>query len=240
MKKETQITVIVPIHKYDDTVKVFLNRALESVDKESFDVLFVGPNEVLNEAKKLYEDATLVVNEETDVYTQINKAALQCVTPYFTVLEFDDILLPNWKTQLVSEIGENTITIPLNEYVENGEFRAFGNEIAWDAAFIHEDGNLGFITEDELKAFSDFNITGAIIKTEDFISLGKLNPDFKILSWYEFLMRVARADKTIYVVPRVCYSHTVLRDGSYGAEARKTTDKEEISKLFEQILGKEK
>lgn len=239
MKDEKQITVIIPIHEYNDTVKELLTKALDSVDKEAFEVLLVGPSEVLNQAQDLYNDATLVVNEETDVFTQINKAVLQCVTPYFTVLEYDDVLLPNWKTQLVSEVGDNTITIPFNEYVEKGEFRAFGNEIAWDAAFIHDDGELGQVTEEELKVFSNFNVTGAIIKTEDFISLGYLKPEFKVFAWYEFLMRVARAGKSIYVVPRVCYSHTILREGSYMTKANDIVTKEEASKLLKEILPPE-
>lgn len=237
MENSKQITVIVPIHKFDDEVKTLLTRAVDSVNTDLCDLLFVGPNDVLLSIKETYKDATFVKNEDTDVFKQINKAALQCVTPYFTVLEFDDVLLPNWNTTLVSEIQGNTVTIPLNEFVEDGKFRAFGNEIAWDAAFIHEDGEIGYITEEELKLFNNFNVTGAIIKTEDFISLGYLKPEFKIFTWYEFLMRAARAGKTIYVVPRVCYSHTVLRKGSYMTEMESSIDKEEISNLLKEILG---
>ena len=237
MENSKQITVIVPIHKFDDEVKTLLTRAVDSVNTDLCDLLFVGPNDVLLSIKETYKDATFVKNEDTDVFKQINKAALQCVTPYFTVLEFDDVLLPNWNTTLVSEIQGNTVTIPLNEFVEDGKFRAFGNEIAWDAAFIHEDGDIGYLTEEELKLFNNFNVTGAIIKTEDFISLGYLKPEFKIFTWYEFLMRAARAGKTIYVVPRVCYSHTVLRKGSYMTEMESSIDKEEISNLLKEILG---
>jgi hypothetical protein len=237
MEESKQITVIVPVHKFDEEVKALLTRAVESVDVECCDLLFVGPNDVLLALKDTYKEATFIKNEDTDVFTQINKAALQCVTPYFTVLEFDDVLLPNWKTTLVNEIQGNTVTIPLNEFVEDGSFRAFGNEIAWDAAFIHEEGEIGYITEEELKLFNNFNITGAIIKTEDFISIGYLKPEFKIFTWYEFLMRVARAGKTTYVVPRVCYSHTVLRNGSYMTEMESSLEKEEVQELLKKVLG---
>lgn len=237
MEENKQITVIVPVHKFDEEVKTLLERAIGSVDTNSCELLFVGPNNVLLTLKDIYKDATFIKNEDTDVYQQINKAVLQCVTPYFTVLEFDDVLLPNWHTTLVNEVQGNTVTIPLDEFVEDGSFRAFGNEIAWDAAFIHEDGEIGCITEEELKLFNNFNVTGAIIKTEDFISLGYLKPEFKIFAWYEFLMRVARAGKTIYVVPRVCYSHTVLRKGSYMTEMEATINKEEITELLSKVLG---
>ena len=237
MENDKQITVIVPVHKFDEEVKTLLERAISSVDAEHCNLLFVGPNDVLGALKGLYDSATFVKNEDTDVYTQINKAVLQCVTPYFTVLEFDDVFLSEWYSVLSKEMQSNTVTLPLNEYLENGEFRAFGNEIAWDAAFIHEDGEIGYLTEEELKLFNNFNVTGAVIKTEDFISLGYLKPEFKIFSWYEFLMRVARNGKTIYVVPRVCYSHTVLRKDSYMVNMESTLKKEEISELLKNVLG---
>ena len=237
MEDNKQITVIVPVHKFDEEVKTLLERAINSVDTEHCGLLFVGPNDVLISLKELYKDATLIKNEDTDVYTQINKAALQCVTPYFTVLEFDDVFLPEWYSILSKEVQSNTVTLPLNEYVENAEFRAFGNEIAWDAAFIHEEGEIGYLTEEELKLFNNFNVTGGIIKTEDFISLGYLKPEFKIFAWYEFLMRVAKSGKTIYVVPRVCYSHTVLRKGSYMTEMETVLNKDEISELLKKVLG---
>ena len=237
MADAKQITVIVPIHKFDDEVKTLLNRAVDSVNKELCEIIFVGPNDVLLQAKEVYPHANLVVNnEDTNVYTQVNKGALQCVTPYFSVLEFDDVFLPTWSDVLVRELSDNTITLSINELVEDGKFRAFANEIAWDAAFISEDGELGYLGEGELKLFSDFNLTGAIFKTEDFISLGYLKPEFKVFAWYELLMRVARSGKKIYVVPRVCYSHTIMREGSYYMTREEMT-KEEGTELIKKILG---
>ena len=104
MEDNKQITVIVPVHKFDEEVKTLLERAINSVDTEHCGLLFVGPNDVLISLKELYKDATLIKNEDTDVYTQINKAALQCVTPYFTVLEFDDVFLPEWYSILSKEV----------------------------------------------------------------------------------------------------------------------------------------
>ena len=238
MADTKKITVIVPLHKFDDEVKTLLTRAIDSVNKKLCEVIFVGPNDVLLEAKSVCDDATLVVNnEDSDVFTQINKAVLQCVTPYFSILEYDDVYLGEWSNIMLDKLSEKTIILPINEYRENGTFRGFGNEIAWDAAFISEGGEIGYIGEGELRLFSDFNVTGGIIKTEDFISVGCLKPEFKVLTWYEFLMRVARSGKKIYVLPRVHYSHTVLREGSYMVEAKNSVTDEEISELLKQILG---
>lgn len=250
MANSKDLTVIIPIHKYNETVEELLKKAIQSVNKELSNIIFVGPNDVLQQASKLCKEATLVKNEDTDVYTQINKGVLKCVTQYFTVLEFDDVLLPNFYTHLLKEVRGKTVTLPLNEYIENGEFKAFGNEIAWDAAFIHDDeigpdgnvvdhGEIGYVTEKELRIYNDFNVTGAVIKTEDFISLGYLKPEFKITAWYEFLMRVAKAGKLIYVFPRVCYSHTVLREDSYMVHARENNNGEEVANFMKEILGPE-
>ena len=243
-----RVTVIIPIHEYNDTVEKYLERAVKSIKTNLSEVIFVGPKEVLDQASKLFPSATQVLNSNTDIYTQINKAALQCVTEYFTVLEYDDVLLPNWYTHMLKEVDGKTIVLPMNEYIEKDTFKAFGNELPWDVAFQHEEdideqgntieaGKIGYITEHELKLYSDFNVTGALIKTEDFISLGYLKPEFKVTAWYEFLMRVARANKTIYVFPRVCYSHTVLREGSYMTKVKEITTEEEVSEFLKQILN---
>lgn len=239
MANTKQITVIIPVHEFNENVKELLVKAVESVNKDLCEIMFVGPNDVLLATKDIYSETIMVVNNgETDPFNQINKAVLSCVTPYFTVLEFDDTLLPSWENVLVKELGNNTITMSINEFIKDGKFTSFGNEIVWDAAFIREDGELGFLTEDELKTFSDFNVTGSVIKTEDFISLGSLKPEFKLFTWYEFLMRVAKNNKPIYIVPRVCYSHTILRDNSFMVNAQKTITNEEANELIKKVLGK--
>ena len=171
---------------------------------------------------------------------------MQCVTEFFTVLELDDALLPNW-AKMVDEVENDSVVLPINEYVELVKdqfvFRAFGNEIGWDAAFFEEDEDgsihVGHLTTHELKIFNDFNVTGALIRTEDFLSLGSLKPEYKILAWYEFLMRVARAGKGIYVFPRVCYSHTVLRPDSYMEHIKDIITPEEVSEKLKEIVGEE-
>ena len=237
MENAKQITVIVPIRKFDEEVSTLLEKAVESVDKTLCDIIFVGPNDVLLNVKDKYEDVSLVVNNEsTDVFSQINKAVLQCFTPYFTVLEYDDACLPTGWKLMPSEMDKNAITLSLVELKEKGVFKRFANEIMWDVAFVGENGVVGYITEDELKTFGDFNVTGAIIKTEDFMSLGRLNPEFKVLAWYEFLMRAAKQGKFIYVFPRVCYSHTIRREGSYMMVSKDEITREELTELLNKIL----
>lgn len=235
------ITIIVPIHEFNDNVKALLTRAVKSIN-DGLEVIFVGPKEVLGEASKVCSKATLVENNgSTDVFTQINVAVMQCVTPYFSVLEFDDEYLDEWLNCLSRELDSRacSVLLPLNECVNDadGKFVSFNNEIAWDASFISEDSELGNVTEDELKAYHDFNVTGGIIKTEDFISVGQLKPEYKIAAWLDFLMRVVRSGKTIFVNPRVTYRHYSLRDGSYTTQINGLVTPEEVDGFLKEIVG---
>jgi len=237
---EKKVTIIVPLHLYNDTVKSYLEKAVKSIDQSKHGIIFVGPKDVITKASAEFKNITLVENTgDTDIFSQINVAAYKCLTPYFSVLEFDDEYLPNWDTVYGTEDLTNcSIAIPFNECYKDGEFVSFGNEIAWDAAFLDEDGDeLGVITEGELKTFKDFNITGGIIKTEDFISLGGFKPEFKLISWFEYLMRVIRSGKRFYVIPRVCYRHTVLREGSYMTIANDELSQEEFTEKMKSIIG---
>lgn len=234
------VTIIIPIHKFDDKIKDYLDKAIKSVNTEH-EIMIVGPSNVINDVKAVTEGKEITLlenNESTDLYTQINKGAFQCVTKYFSVLEFDDEYLDNWD-KVMDRVDDSSIILPLNQFIKDGRFVAFGNEIAWDAAFIDQEGEIGYITEKELESFKDFNVTGGLIKTEDFISIGGLKPEYKIVTWFELLMRYARANKTIYVVPRVCYSHTVMREDSYMVNATKETNADEVNKLLDSILNKE-
>ena len=224
MKK---ITYIIPIHKIDDAIETMVKNAYTSIKNmaslEDDKVMFVGPKTIIEKAVEACgaTDAVMIENDETDFYTQINKAALQCTTPYFSILEFDDEYVPYWKEKAL-EYAENgaSILLPLVELRRDGKMVAFANEVAWSSIFANQTNNeLGYIDNDCLNDAMDFNVTGALIKTEDFISLGCLKPSLKIAAWYEFLNRAAKNSKYIYVVPVIGYYHTIDREDSYMVNA---------------------
>lgn len=229
-----KVTYIIPIHEFNEVVKDYLTKALTSVKElkyaESFKVLFVGPKDVLSECESVYNNVgcpqkmDCVVTDLVDIYEKINMAVMKCVTQYFSILEFDDNYYPYWNNsaQKVIEKNNYSVVLPMVELV-NEEKNLVGlmNEIAWDAAFSDK---LGFIGVDELKTFKDFNVTGGYIKTDDFISCGKLKPSMKIAAWYELLLRMCHLGYNVYVVPRIGYQHTILRKDSYMLKT-----KEEIS-----------
>lgn len=238
MKK---ITVIVPLHEFN---KEYITKALSSIkinekDAQYYQLLIVGPQGVCKKAEKIAKqhltfETRILVNEETDFNKQINKAVFDCVTPYFTILEYDDTYTENY-FELMQRYAKNhpeySIILPINEYHNmEGEFLTFGNEVAIDPSFADE---IGVISLPELEVFMDFNCTGGLFKTEDFISVGGLKESLKIASWYEFLLRTAYKGKLIYVIPKIGYLHTIGREGSYMVTAKQEISQEEGKQLIE-------
>ena len=106
-----KITTIVPVHKFDDEVKTLLETAVKSFVETSknnpSDLMFVGPNEVLEQVKAMnLGEATYVENENTWFSAQINAAVKKVKTDYFAILEYDDEFTPIWfgMTSLVSSL----------------------------------------------------------------------------------------------------------------------------------------
>ena len=241
-----KVTYIIPIHKYDETVEKYLTRALNSLKylegSETFKTMFVGPKDICEKCGSLYktiecpQQLTLLDTTEEDIYKKINFAVTNCVTPYFSILEFDDEYYSYWNlsAQKILEKERYGILLCINELInEKREGVSLLNEIAWDAAFTDE---LGFINVEELKVFKDFNVTGAYIKTDDFISIGMLKPSMKIATWYEFLLRMCNNEKKVYVLPRVGYIHTILREDSYMIKSSQEITQEEGKWLIDYAL----
>lgn len=222
----TDISFIIPLHKFDQEVETYLTKALNSVienrNTKKTTVIFVGPSDVINRANIVLEclnsklTSKLVTNYDTDFCTQVNEGVLKCTTPLFSVLEYDDVYHPKWMTEVEKYKTANkisTVLMPLNVLNDvNGKFVSFANEIALSNSFSNEQG---VIDIDCLNDYMDFNVTGAVIYTEAFIALGGLKPSLKIAAWYEFLLRALQNGYTVKVVPRIGYYHTIDREGSY-------------------------
>ena len=251
-----KVTYIIPVNEYTDELVKYYETVFKSLAElratEDFEVFITGPNDVLKKCEKLYKDTkckmalSLFATDEKDLFIKINDAVMKCTTPYFSVVEFDDSFYPYWNEVVQQYIAQErySVLLPMVEmFTSDDKLVGLANEIAWDAAFAGED-KLGFVSTDDLLTFRDFHVTGAYIKTEDFISLGRLKSELKIAAWYEFLLRVSNEEMKIFVVPRIGYKHTVLRDGSYMAITTKELSREEgialIEKAVEPYVKKEK
>ena len=243
----TQITTIIPVHKYDDEVKSLLETAVKSFVATSknnpSDLMFVGPKETLDQVKALnLHKAEYVENENAWFSAQINAAVKKVKTEYFTILEYDDEFSPIWFDNVAKYINtgdEISVFLPLTEvfdyqHKEQGPI-GYVNEAVWASSFSEK---LGYFDNECLQDYLIFNTTGGVYKTKDFIEVGGLKESIKLSFWYEFLLRAINKDKNIFVIPKVGYFHAVNRDGSLSDEYAKTMEDRE-SEFWVELARKE-
>ena len=125
--------------------------------------------------------------------------------------------------------------MPINEIIEeDGTSFTFANEIVWGASF-NDDDKLGEVLLSSLKLYKEFQVAGAVIKTEDFISVGKLNPKMGILAWFEFLIKSVKSGKRIFVAPTVGYYHMLSRPNTLTNAMKENLKKEELDRIMSEI-----
>ena len=149
--------------------------------------------------------------------TEDEKAAVKEVkTEYFSVLEYDDMYTPIWfknvKEYVEKDVEDIFAFLPLTEVIDikTGPI-GFANEAVWASSFSEE---IGYYDLQCIEDYLDFNVSGAIFKTDEFITLGMLKPSMKLSFWYEFLMRALYRGKRFFVIPKIGYKHYVGREDS--------------------------
>ena len=237
----SKITIILPVCEVNDKLKAMYKTAIGSIPisaegKSMYPVMVIGPKSVIKE----YKDAGLekvvefqyVENETSDFQTQINVAAKNCKTDYFSVLEIDDVYNPNWFDNVekhIEALPEVPFFLPLTELFDASDEKqpipiGFANEIALTTSFSDK---IGYIGIDELMEFSDFSCTGGVYRTSDFLEIGGLKATLKFVFWYEFLLRAAHNHREAYVIPKLGYKHHIRREGSLMDTISKTIDEDE-------------
>lgn len=244
------IDIIIPVHKYDESTEALLTRCLASVKdmaieaknvKVNTDIIIIGPSLPSESIMKLVEvdvfaSFNVVDNntDATDFCSQVNLAVKEhCSNDYFMVVEYDDMVTPKWIKAAVPYIHENKKTSVFLPLVEAYDFQSpntpihYINEIGWSSSFVENE--LGFINLDALKTYCNFNITGSIIKKNDFIKAGCYKPSIKLSFGYELLMRMTNLYGDAFVIPKVGYYHFVNREDSLTSEYHRTMSQEEGS-----------
>lgn len=235
------ITVIIPVHEYNDFVKTLLVRAIESVPSD-YKISITAPTKLENDLfplTKEYDNLTVSVaideNESSDFCTLVNREVNAISTKWFSILEFDDIYTDIWFNNVEKYIEYNpdvSVFLPLEELIEydNNQFIGYGNEAPWASSFSNE---IGYIDNDCLQQYFDFYLTGSVFNTEDWKNNGGLKPSIKISFWYEFLLRFTNKGKKVFVIPKLGYKHYVNRENSLYDIYRKTVDENESAWYFE-------
>ena len=230
------ITIIVPVHEWNDTVKGLFVNAVSTIPTGANVVFVIPTGSKLSvdekEAKRFTSTFTKVVSDgNTSFQHMVNKGVEEVKTEWFSILEFDDEYSPIWFDNFIKYQQYNqqyNFFLPMNDLynVEDGkdEFVGNGNEAVWASSFSDE---IGVIDGKSLEDFFDFYLTGGIFNTKAWKEVGGLKESIKVTFWYEFMLRATRKGEKFYVVPKIGYSHVLGREGSLLMQYRKTVDTKE-------------
>lgn len=240
-------TVIIPMHELNEDL---LSKSLNSLETQKgltdkINVLLVFPKDIelgLNIFLKKNKFKNIIINNylnegKTDFQSQINLGVKNIDTPYFTLLEFDDEFSSIYFKNLnkyISIYPENDGFLPiLVEVDKNGDIVKLTNEFVWSKSFV-DDENFGYLTNEMLKEFSYFFMSGGTFKKDKFIEYGGLKTNFDVSSVYEFLLRYTYNNCSIYVIPKIGYLHLNEREGSatnyYLSKYKEKDSKEEFDR----------
>lgn len=247
------ISIIIPVHEFDETVDTLLRNALKSVSacREEFKdghlpVIIVATHDIKEQITKtdintFITDTKIIWNDgKTDFCSQINFAVDKIDTDYFSILEYDDEYRKKW-FKLANDYfyGNESISIflPLNAVHTEHKNWQFGNEFGLSNAFITDDvddtDDVGIINFKRMEKCSVFNLTGAIFNRNDFIKVGKYKPSIKVAFNYELLLRLTNKGLKCMVIPKEGYVHEIGRKNSLTDIYNSTLSSDEVNKWFE-------
>lgn len=230
MEKENlikNISIILPIHELNgETEEQLFSNALTSVSKQvnlPGELIIVVPkgSEVetyMNgyDFSDMGLNVTIASNDgKSDFCSQINYGVSVTKTEWFSILEFDDEYSTNWFTDVNTYMHAHDdvdIFMPIIVDVDqDSNFIGLTNEAAWANSFSDE---LGYLDNNALLSFQNFNIDGVVMKKELFDDNGGFKSNIKLTFVYEFLLRMTFKDSRVMIIPRFGYKHMNQRDGS--------------------------
>ena len=224
------ITVIIPVHEFNETISGYLDKAIESIQKQENveipELVMVCASEIEDKLKVYIEkylntglNIQLIKNDgNSDYQSQVNLAVEAVNTKYFTVLEFDDefsgTYVKNAEKYIESYKDVDIFLSMMIEVNDKNEGIKLTNETVWAQQFVGENGEIGYLNVNALKQYSDFKLSGAIIKKSEFINIGKYKSNIKLTFMYEFLLRAFNNALKVYTIPKIGYKHLATREGS--------------------------
>lgn len=215
------ITVIIPLHKINETYIDLMQNCLSSIKEFSKEVkvLIVAPNAIKTELdnvsfgkklsiKKLYHDG------DSSFTNQMNVGISACDTKYFSICEVDDTYHKNWLKYIkeyLSLYPDAEMILPLIKNKVNGKNAGLTNEAIWAVGFSQLQGVL---TNDAILNYDLMQTSGGLFLTEKAISIGLFKTNIELTFNYEFLLRFTNNSNKCYVIPRIGYVHDNFREDS--------------------------
>jgi len=214
------ITIILPIHEWNDDYRIMFENSIKSVEEFYNDVklLIVGPKTVtsnINIISDKIESKILINKGATDFCSQINLGIDNCDTEWFSILEIDDEYKSCWLKFMNIYSKENPTTdvfLPIVKDINvEGNFLSFTNEATWAHGFSEKQG---FLDNEALLDYQNFQISGGLYRTSVIKEYGKLKDNIKLTFGYEFLLRLTHNNVSIMTIPKIGYQHVNFRENS--------------------------
>jgi hypothetical protein len=214
------ITVILPVHKWDDDYKTMFENAVNSVEGFYNDVKLsiVGPKSVLSNIKIVSDKLEFNIIENSgsvDFCSQINFGIDNCDTEWFSILEVDDEYKMGWLKSMNTYSKENPtvdVFLPIVKDINvEGKFLSFTNESTWAYGFTEKQG---ILDNEALLDYQNFQISGGLYRTSVIKEQGKFKENIKLTFGYEFLLRLTHNNVIVMTVPKIGYQHVNFRENS--------------------------
>ena len=236
-----ELGIIIPMHEFGKENIELVNKAIESIPKDTPICLSVPKGTSEAKIKNIPSSVPCVISEDdgTTFADLVNNGVRAFNNnedvKWFSILEIDDTYTPIWLANVKKYIDfmpDVSVFMFLEDITEfgTGKYIGFGNEAAWASAFSNE---LGFLDADCLQNYFDFYLTGSVFNKADWNEVGGLKPSIKITFWYEWLLRATNKSKKVFVIPKVGYNHTLGRKGSLVDTYKNTVSKEESQWWFD-------
>lgn len=152
---------------------------------------------------------------EPNYSNQINLGVKNSSSKWVSFFEFDDEYSTIWfdnVNKYSTYYPDVEAFLPIVIDVDSkSTFVGFTNEATFAANFAQE---IGFLTNDMLLNYQNFQSAGMVIKKEVLENFGGFKPSMKLTFVYEFLLRMTYNSVKIMTIPKLGYKHLNLRPES--------------------------
>lgn len=248
------ISVIIPIHEYNDELSLLVTNAVDSVIRQELPMIILEEDEVVERQEipdtlpqillvypaeldasiigfrdamvRKHQDSGITTNNfvlikndgNSDYQAQVNLGVKSVTTDYFSVLEFDDEYAATYfknATKFAEVYPKTDVFLTMMiEVNEKNEAIKLTNETVWSQQFVGENGEMGYLNVNGLKQYTDFKMSGAVIKKSDFENLGGFKSNIKLTFMYEYLLRALNNASVVYCMQKIGYKHLATRENS--------------------------
>jgi len=225
MENNLSLSVILPISESKSKdFQEYFDRAIKSVQSQTVKpleivIVYQKTNELesfLNEYNfGELEITKLPWDKEPNFCSQVNYGIEKSNGEWFSIFEFDDEYSAIWFKNVKNYITyypeiKGFLPVVVDTDSKN-VFAGFTNEATFAANFTME---IGYLTNDILHNYQNFQTSGAVFKKEIFNDFGGFKSSIKLTFIYEYLLRLTYNSVTIMTIPKLGYKHTNMRENS--------------------------